>query len=157
MWLVATCWMQLNGTERTRLCVRWSRRPRVEGTSWIHRLALLVFVRLGELVGGVGRYVDLEGAEWRYTVKKTGRPHVVRLARQAVAILREGSSHDGASPLRLPVANAFDPAFQRKQAGGDRPRGCGMAARRFRGIANGVGDDPEHFVERPGDEEGRAT
>ena len=29
------------------------------------------------------------GAEWRYTVTKTGRPHVVPLARQAVAILRE--------------------------------------------------------------------
>ena len=53
------------------------------------RLAPLVFVRLGELVTAEWAGIDLEGAEWRYTVTKTGRPHVVPLARQAVAILRE--------------------------------------------------------------------
>jgi len=53
------------------------------------RLAPLVFVRLGELVAAEWAGIDLEAAEWRYTVTKTGRPHVVPLARQAVAILRE--------------------------------------------------------------------
>ena len=53
------------------------------------RLAPLVFVRLGELVTAEWAGIDLEGAEWRYTVTKTDRPHVVPLARQAVAILRE--------------------------------------------------------------------
>ena len=53
------------------------------------RLAPLVFVRLGELVSAEWAGIDLEAAEWRYTVTKTGRPHVVPLARQAVAILRE--------------------------------------------------------------------
>ena len=53
------------------------------------RLAPLVFVRLGELVAAEWAGIDLDGAEWRYTVTKTGRPHVVPLARQAVAILRE--------------------------------------------------------------------
>ena len=53
------------------------------------RLAPLVFVRLGELVAAEWDGIDLEGAEWRYTVTKTGRPHVVPLARQAVSILRE--------------------------------------------------------------------
>ena len=53
------------------------------------RLAPLVFVRLGELVTAEWDGIDLEGAEWRYTVTKTDRPHVVPLARQAVAILRE--------------------------------------------------------------------
>ena len=53
------------------------------------RLAPLVFVRLGELVTAEWAGIDLDGAEWRYTVTKTGRPHVVPLARQAVAILRE--------------------------------------------------------------------
>ena len=33
--------------------------------------------------------IDLDGAEWLYTVTKTGRPHVVPLALRAVAILRE--------------------------------------------------------------------
>ena len=53
------------------------------------RLAPLVFVRLGELVTAEWAGIDLEGAEWRYTVTKTGTPHVVPLARQTVAILRE--------------------------------------------------------------------
>ena len=59
------------------------------------RLAPLVFVRLGELVTAEWVGIDLEGAEWRYTVTKTGRPHVVPLARQAVAILREAHPMTG--------------------------------------------------------------
>ena len=53
------------------------------------RFAPLVFVRLGELVTAEWADIDLEGAEWRYTVTKSDRPHVVPLARQAVEILRE--------------------------------------------------------------------
>lgn len=55
------------------------------------RVAPLVFVRLRELVTAEWDGIDREGAEWRDTVTKTGRPHVVPLARQAVAILREGA------------------------------------------------------------------
>ena len=33
--------------------------------------------------------IDLEGAEWRYTVTKTDTPHIVPLSRQAVEVLRE--------------------------------------------------------------------
>ena len=33
--------------------------------------------------------IDLEGAEWRYTVTKTQIPHIVPLAHQAVALLKE--------------------------------------------------------------------
>ena len=43
------------------------------------RLLPLLFVRHGEL----------RKAEWRYTVGKTGTPHIVPLARQALAILSE--------------------------------------------------------------------
>ena len=40
-------------------------------------------MRLGELVTAEWADIDLEGAEWRYTVTKTGTaPHVVPLARQ---------------------------------------------------------------------------
>lgn len=53
------------------------------------RLAPLVFVRPGELRKAEWADVDLEAAEWRYTVTKTNTPHVVPLSRQAVAILRE--------------------------------------------------------------------
>ncbi len=50
------------------------------------RLAPLVFVRPGELIRAEWADIDLDEAEWRYTVTKTGTPHVVPLARQAVAI-----------------------------------------------------------------------
>ena len=53
------------------------------------RLAPLVFVRPGELRHAEWADIDLDAAEWRYTVSKTGTQHIVPLADQAVAILRE--------------------------------------------------------------------
>ena len=53
------------------------------------RLAPLVFVRPGELRTAEWADIDLDAAEWRYTVTKTRTPHIVPLATQAVAILRE--------------------------------------------------------------------
>ena len=53
------------------------------------RLAPLVFVRPGELRSARWADIDLDGAEWRYTASKTKTPHIVPLATQAVAILRE--------------------------------------------------------------------
>ncbi len=53
------------------------------------RLAPLVFVRPGELRHAEWTAMDLDAAEWRYTVTKTNTPHIVPLASQAVAILRE--------------------------------------------------------------------
>lgn len=53
------------------------------------RLAPLVFVRPGELRGAIWEDVDLDKAEWRYTVSKTKTPHIVPLSQQAVNILRE--------------------------------------------------------------------
>ena len=51
--------------------------------------APLVFVRPGELRKAEWPGIDLEGGEWRYTVTKTGTPHIVPLARQSVEILSE--------------------------------------------------------------------
>ena len=68
------------------------------------RLAPLVFVRTGELIKAEWAGIDLEGAEWRYTVTKTGTPHVVPLARQAVAILREVHSLTGHGRYVFPNA-----------------------------------------------------
>ena len=68
------------------------------------RLAPLVFVRPGELIKAEWAGIDLEGAEWRYTVTKTGTPHVVPLARQAVAILREVHSLTGHGRYVFPNA-----------------------------------------------------
>ncbi len=53
------------------------------------RLAPLVFVRPGELRKAEWADIDLEKAEWSYTVTKTDTRHIVPLSRQAVEILRE--------------------------------------------------------------------
>lgn len=53
------------------------------------RLAPMLFVRPGELRQAEWAHIDLDKGEWRYLVTKTDTPHLVPLARQAVAILRE--------------------------------------------------------------------
>ncbi|KAA1015126.1 DUF4102 domain-containing protein [Paraburkholderia panacisoli] len=53
------------------------------------RLAPLLFVRPGELRTAEWAQFDLDKAQWRYTVSKTKTEHLVPLAKQAVAILRE--------------------------------------------------------------------
>ena len=53
------------------------------------RLAPLVFVRPGELRRAEWADIDLDAAEWRYTVTKTDTAHIVPLSTQAIAILRE--------------------------------------------------------------------
>jgi integrase len=53
------------------------------------RLAPLVFVRPGELRMAEWAHIDLERAEWAFIVSKTRQPHIVPLAHQAVAILKE--------------------------------------------------------------------
>lgn len=53
------------------------------------KLAPLFFVRPGELRSARWADIDLNGAEWRYTASKTKTPHIVPLATQAIAILRE--------------------------------------------------------------------
>jgi integrase len=52
-------------------------------------LALLVFVRPGELRKMRWADVSLEAEEWKYFITKTKTEHLVPLARQAVAILEE--------------------------------------------------------------------
>jgi integrase len=53
------------------------------------RLAPLLFVRPGELRAAEWAQFDLDKAQWRYTVSKTKTEHLVPLATQALAILRE--------------------------------------------------------------------
>ena len=95
------------------------------------RLAPLVFVRLGELVTAEWVGIDLEGAEWRYTVTKDR--HAARRAPGASdgGDPSRGPSSDGAPPLRLP----------------ERPPS-----------APGAADEPRHAVERvPGRWTSRGT
>jgi integrase len=63
-----------------------------EGTLTVRcalRVAPLVFVRPGELRKAEWADIDLDAAEWRFTVSKIHTEHIVPLARQAVEILRE--------------------------------------------------------------------
>ncbi|MCH9026684.1 MAG: integrase arm-type DNA-binding domain-containing protein [Proteobacteria bacterium] len=63
-----------------------------EGTLTVRcalRLAPLVFVRPGELRHAEWADIDLDEAEWRFTVTKTDTQHIVPLSRQAVSILCE--------------------------------------------------------------------
>jgi len=55
------------------------------------KFAPLVFVRPGELRGAEWAEIDLDAGEWRIAAHrmKMRRPHLVPLAKQAVAILRE--------------------------------------------------------------------
>src|SRR5687768_187394 len=68
------------------------------------RLAPLVFVRPGELRTAEWKDIDIDGAEWRYTVTKTNTPHIVPLSRQAVEILTELQALTGRGRFVFPGA-----------------------------------------------------
>jgi integrase len=101
------------------------------------RLAPLVFVRPGELRRAQWADIDLEAAEWRYTVTKTDTPHIVPLATQAVAILRElqpVTGHGqyvfpgGRSPKRPMSDNAILAALRRMGISKEEMSGHGFRA-----------------------------
>ncbi|TQE99545.1 MAG: site-specific integrase, partial [Spiribacter salinus] len=101
------------------------------------RLAPLVFVRPGELHTGEWADIDLDAAEWRYTVTKTNTPHIVPLSRQAVAILRELQPLTGRGNYVFPSArsasrpmsdNAVLAAMRRMGIGKDEMSGHGFRA-----------------------------
>lgn len=101
------------------------------------RLAPLVFVRPGELRMAQWADIDLDAAEWRYTARKTDTPHIVPLATQAVAILRElhaVTGHGqylfpgGRSPKRAMSDNAILAALRRIGIAKEEMSGHGFRA-----------------------------
>jgi len=72
------------------------------------KLAPLVFVRPGELRRARWVDIDLDAAEWRFTASKTGTPHIVPLAVQAVEILRELHPYTGQGEYVFPSARGRD-------------------------------------------------
>jgi len=66
------------------------------------RLAPMVFVRPGELRAAKWADIDLDRAEWKFTVSKTKTEHLVPLSRQAVEILRELEPLTGSSEYVFP-------------------------------------------------------
>lgn len=101
------------------------------------KLAPLVFVRPGELRTAKWENIDLEKAEWRFTVSKTKTQHIVPLSNQAIAILKELQPLTGQrefvfpgarSPKRPMSNNAVLSAMRRMEIGKDEMSGHGFRA-----------------------------
>ena len=101
------------------------------------RLAPLVFVRPGELRQAQWKDINLDNAEWRFTISKTNTPHIVPLSRQAIGILEDikpltGKGiyvfPSGRSPRRPMSDNAILAAFRRMEIGKDEMTGHGFRA-----------------------------
>ncbi len=119
-----------------------------EGTLTVRcalRLAPLVFVRPGELRKAEWADIDLDGAEWRYTVTKTNTPHIVPLSQQAMEILRELHPLTGRGRFVFPGArsngrpmsdNAILAAMRRMGIDKDEMSGHG-----FRAVARTILDE----------------
>lgn len=103
------------------------------------RLAPLVFVRPGELRAAEWAEIDLQAGEWNIPGErmKMGQPHLVPLATQAVAILREVKALTGDGRYVFPSArskdrpmsdNAILAAMRRMGIGKDEMTGHGFRA-----------------------------
>jgi integrase len=111
-------------------------------------LAPLVFVRPGELRKALWADIDLDNAEWRYHVTKTKSDHIVPLATQAVATLRELHALTGHGAYVFPSArgdgrpmsdNAILGAMRRMGISKDEMTGHG-----FRAMARTILDEVLH-------------
>lgn len=76
-------------------------------------LILLTMVRKSELLLARWKHVDLDAAEWHIPAEnsKTGKPHVVYLARQAVALFKELKSLASGSELVMPGRGSLTKPF----------------------------------------------
>ncbi|WAW09742.1 integrase arm-type DNA-binding domain-containing protein [Oxalobacter vibrioformis] len=101
------------------------------------KIAPYVFVRPGELRTAEWADIDLDAAEWRYTVTKTDTQHIVPLARQVVTILKELHPLTGRGRYVFPSArtgerpmsdNAILAALRRLGIGKDEMTGHGFRA-----------------------------
>jgi integrase len=109
------------------------------------RLAPLVFVRPGELRQAKWSDIDLDNSEWRFTASKTKTPHIVPLASQAVAILREMHCITGNGAYVFPSARSADrPMSDNAILGALRRLGIGndeMTGHGFRAMARTILDE----------------
>ena len=101
------------------------------------RLAPLVFVRPGELRQAQWKDINLNNAEWRFTISKTNTPHIVPLSRQAIEILEDIKPLTGKGTYVFPSGrtsrrpmsdNAILAAFRRMEIGKDEMTGHGFRA-----------------------------
>ena len=85
-----------------------------EGTPVVQaalKLAALTFVRPGELRQARWQDINLDEAQWRYTVSKTDTDHIVPLSRQAVEILIELHRLTGRGEYVFPSARSASRAM----------------------------------------------
>lgn len=118
------------------------------------QLSALTFVRPGELRAAEWADFDLDGGEWRYTTSKTNTQHIVPLASQAVAILRElqpltGSRPNlfpGARDRKRPMSNAtINAALRRMGFDSDTMTGHGFRAMARTVLDEVLGFRPEYI------------
>ncbi len=64
-------------------------------------------VRPGELRHARWEEIDFEGAEWRFTMSKTKKPHIAPLSKQAIVLLRELEPITGHRELVFPSARSW--------------------------------------------------
>jgi integrase len=79
------------------------------------RLLALTFVRTGELRRALWKEIDFDNAEWRIPAErmKMREEHIVPLAPQTIAALRELHAITGQTPLLFPGrSNAFKPVSE---------------------------------------------
>lgn len=116
------------------------------------RLAPLVFVRPGELRHAEWADFDLDQAEWSYLIPKTKTPHVVPLAKQAVAILQELYPLTGSGQYVFPSArsakrpmsdNAILAAMRRMGISKEEMSGHGFRAMARTILDEGLGFRPD--------------
>jgi integrase len=109
------------------------------------KLAPLFFVRPGELRRARWDDIDLDTAEWRYTASKTGTPHIVPLASQAVDILRDLQSLTGRGVYVFPGVRGRDRAMSENTVNAAMRRmgfdGDTMTGHGFRAMARTILDE----------------
>lgn len=76
-------------------------------------LILLTMVRKSELLLARWEHVDFEQAEWHIPAEhsKTGKPHIVYLSRQAIALFKELQALAGGSQLVMPGRGSLTRPF----------------------------------------------
>lgn len=141
---------ELRGILRLLRCYPGS--PQVQAAL---KLQPLLACRPGELRTMLWADVDLEAAQWRFTLSKTAEPHIVPLATQAVEILRDlhlitrksRFVFPGARSIARPMSdNAVLCALRSMDIPKDKVTGHGFRAT-FRTILDEVLEVREDFIE----------
>jgi integrase len=121
------------------------------------KLGPMLFVRPGELRHAKWADVNLDTREWRYTTSKTNTPHIVPLAEQAVAVLRELEPLTGRSEYVFPGVrsskrpmseNTINAALRNLGFDGDTMTGHGFRAMARTVLDEVLGFRPDHIEQQ---------